>query len=249
MISDAHKIETTQHERVMHVQMNSRVNKLGFDFTSTLAKHLKDADQRDDIAVIVLSGNERAFSVGAALDELIDLSPDTVDEWLAPWEVVSSLQKPILMALHGHVLGGGLEIALMGDVLISTPETFFAQPEIKLALLPGCGGTLRLLQTIGYHQAFDMIASGRTVSSKEAYHLGLVHHVIEHEKLLPYVLEKAQKMAEHPLECLRSIKRVMRKGFDESSLFEQWLCEERRAFKKLLIRKDAKEKLQSFLVK
>lgn len=249
MLSGYQGIETMQHQRVMHVHMNNHVNKLSFEFTSTLAKHLKDADQSDDIAVIILSGNDRAFSVGAALDELIEISPDTVDGWLSPWEVVASIQKPILMALHGHVLGGGLEIALMGDILIATPGTFFAQPEIKLALLPGCGGTLRLLQVLGYHKAFEMIASGRTITSTEAHHLGLLHHITTPENLLPYAFEKAQQLAEHSNEALCAIKSLMRKGFDQAPFFQQWLQNERGAFKHLLIRQEAKEKLRSFLEK
>ena len=239
----------TQHQRVVHIHMNHQVNKLSFDFTSALAHSLREADKKNDLSVILLSGNDRAFSVGAALDELVSMGPDDVDHWLAPWEVVASLQKPIIMALHGYVLGGGLEIALMGDMLIATPQTFFAQPEIKLSLLPGCGGTLRLLQAIGYHRAFDMISSGRTVKSDEAYHMGLLHDVIEKERLISYALETALKMAEYSLESLCAIKALMRKGFDHGSFFNTWLREEREAFKNLLLQKEAQEKMQAFLKK
>lgn len=242
-------ISVVHHDRVCHVHLNNNVNKLSHAFSLELSRALMTADRDPMISAIIVTGSDKAFSVGAALDELIEMSPDDVDNWLAPWEITSSVSKPIIMALDGYVLGGGLEIALMGDILIATDQTFLGQPEIKLALLPGCGGTLRLVEAIGYHRAFEMCALGEMIPAEKAYAYGLINSVVKKQNLLPKAFEIAHSMSHLSIFAIQALKKVLKKGFDQSREHEQRLELERRAFKDLLVSQDAQEGLHAFMEK
>ncbi len=233
----------------LHLILNHGLNKLSYEFSSALAKNLKEGDANPNIRVIVMSGGEKAFCVGAALDELIELLPDQIDNWLAPWEVVSHITKPIIIALDGYVLGGGLEIALMGDILIATDRTLLGQPEVKLALLPGCGGTLRLMQILGYHRTFEMCVMGEIITASKAYDFGLVNMVVKQGDLLTKAFDIASTIEALSLPATKTIKKLLKKQYDGDLEHMHYLEKERKDFKELLLRKDAYEGLRAFMEK
>lgn len=242
----------------MSTQINGRIatitfdqghNKLSYSLTTAVAEALDQADHNPLVAVIILKGGEKAFSVGAALDELVDLKESEVDAWLNPWEKLSHISKPVIVALDGYVLGGGLEIAMMGDVLIATEETFLGQPEIKLALLPGCGGTLRLMRAIGYHKAAEMCLRGDFIPASKAYEYGLINHVVAKNQLSLKIAKVANAMAKHSIPALIATKSLLRQSFDQSPEALAHLKKERTAFNNLLKTQDGREGLKAFLEK
>ncbi len=234
---------------ILHILLNNTMNKLSYEFALCLSRHLLEADDNPECSVIIVSSaNPKTFCVGAAVDELIELSPDELDQWLDPWKSVASLSKPIIMALDGYVLGGGLEIAMMGDILIATKRTLIGQPEIKLALLPGCGGTLHLTQLIGYHRAFEMCVTGDTVHAQKAYEWGLFNALVEPEELLQKALDTAQKIASLSSPAVKATKGLLKKLYDSDYTHQKYLDAERKTFKDLLLR-DAPEGLQAFMEK
>ncbi len=240
-------ISSYRKEGTIHILLQSSVNKLSQSFSLKLAEHLKEADSDKHCKVIVVSSeNPKAFCVGAAIDELISLDPNAIDLWLAPWEVVSTLSKPIIMALDGYVLGGGLEIAMMGDILITTDRALMGQPEIKLALLPGCGGTLRLTELIGYHRSFEMCATGEIISAQKAYEWGLVNTIVKPDELLSKAFDIAKKIEALSGPAIQSIKRILKNLYDSNTPHTHHLQKEREAFKNLFLRKDAHEGMTAF---
>lgn len=242
-------IKVERKKRILHIVLENKLNKLSFEFTKALAQNLDEADKDKDIAVIILQGNEKAFSVGAALDELIDLKDHEIDAWLKPWEKLAEIKKPVIVALDGYVLGGGLEIAMMGDILIATDKTFVGQPEINLALLPGCGGTLRLMQCVGYHRALEMCLRGDFINAEKAYELGLLNHVVSQSQLKTKAFQVAEAIAKHSIPALVQIKSLLRQGFDQSLQHVNRLKAEREAFRKLIREQDGREGLLAFLEK
>ncbi|MBX9977694.1 MAG: enoyl-CoA hydratase/isomerase family protein [Alphaproteobacteria bacterium] len=242
-------ISTHVKGHILHLTLNHGLNKLSHQFSTALAKALEDGDTDPNIRVIIVSGGEKAFSVGAALDELIDLLPDEIDHWLAPWEVVATLSKPIIMALDGYVLGGGLEIALMGDILIGTDRTLLGQPEIKLALLPGCGGTLRLTQILGYHRTFELCVTGELITAAKACDYGLLNTVVRHEDLLKKAFEIGEHIEKLSMPAVKATKKLLKKHYDSSPEHDHYLRSERNTFKELLLLNDAHEGLRAFIEK
>ena len=242
-------IHVTKKDKIATLSFDNGHNKLSFSFTPSLADTLESLDKDPHISVIIVKGGEKAFSVGAALDELAELKETEVDGWLRPWERVAEISKPIIMALDGYVLGGGLEIAMMGDILIATDRTYFGQPEIKLGLIPGCGGTLRLLKCIGYNKSIEMCMRGEFISAPMAYDFGLINHLVTPEQILIKATQVAEAIQKHPAPALIQIKTMMKKLYDTSEADKHHLQEERILFKRLLKTENGKEGLRAFLEK
>ena len=242
-------ITVTYENRIAHIHLNAGVNKLSHAFTKELSQALLAAERAESIAVIIITTNENAFSVGAALDELIELSPDAVNSWLAPWETLSTLKKPVIVAVEGYALGGGLEIALMADILLASDTAQFGQPEIKLALIPGCGGTLRLTQAVGYHKAVEMCLTGEMIDAKRAFSMGLLNHVVPADKLHDKAMEIAKSIAKLSIPSLKALKKLIRSHYDASPSHTHALERERQVFIERLLTQDGREGLHAFMEK
>lgn len=242
-------ITLTKESHITRIHLENGINKLSHTFTKDLSALLMEADQDLETRVIVITTNEKAFSVGAALDELVELKPDEVSAWLAPWETLSILTKPVIVAVDGYALGGGLEIALMADILVASERAQFGQPEIKLALIPGCGGTLRLTKAIGYHKSFEMCLTGEVIDAKRAYDIGLLNHVFPSETLIPKAMAMAQTMAKLSLPALKALKKTLRTHYDSTSDHTHTLAQERKVFIERLLTQDGREGLHAFIEK
>ncbi|WP_322061893.1 enoyl-CoA hydratase [Paraburkholderia sp. J63] len=223
-------------------------------FNDALMDALGDAllafDRDEGIGAIVITGNEKVFAAGADIVAMASWS--YMDVYASNfitrnWETIRQVRKPVIAAVSGIAMGGGCELALACDILIAADNARFALPEIKLALLPGAGGTQRLPRAIGKAKAMDMCMSGRTMSADEAERSGLVSRVVPAESLRDESLALAQTLAGYSAPALMAIKESVNRAF-EASLTEGMLFE-RRQLHSRFASEDAREGMNAFLDK
>lgn len=218
-------------------------------------KELSDAliDFRDDndIWVAILTGSgSRAFCVGADIKEMLPLLNDIRNEWWRmPPTILRGLElwKPIIAAVNGHALGGGMELALACDLRIAAEHATFGAPEVNLGIIPGWGGTQRLPRVIPSAKAAEMIFFGQRIDAQEAYRIGLVNKVVPKEELMTTVEEWAQKLCELPPLAVRASKEAMIRGTGMN--LEDGLMLESRLMDVVVASEDHKEARDAWLEK
>jgi enoyl-CoA hydratase/carnithine racemase len=205
------------------------------------------ADHR--VRVIVLTGGERCFVAGADIREFAEANPIEMyrrhTEHL--WAAIAGCPKPVIAAVNGFALGGGCELAMHCDIIVAGQSARFGQPEVKLGLMPGAGGTQRLIRAVGKFQAMRIALTGCLVTAPQALAMGMISEVVEDERTLPRALELASEIAALPPLAVAQIKEVMLLGADLP--LESALALERKAFQLLFDSKDQKEGAQAFLEK
>jgi enoyl-CoA hydratase len=201
------------------------------------------------IGCIVITGSEKAFAAGADIKEMAGLSfPQTyLDDFITSWDGLARARKPIIAAVSGFALGGGCELAMMCDFIIAAETAKFGQPEIKLGVIPGAGGTQRLTRAIGKAKAMDLCLTGRLMDAAEAERSGLVARVVPAHDLLQIALEAATTIADMSLGAAMMAKECVNRA-DETSLAEG-LRFERRVFHALFATADQKEGMTAFVEK
>ncbi|MDG2001112.1 MAG: enoyl-CoA hydratase-related protein [Alphaproteobacteria bacterium] len=238
-------------ERVILITLHrpEALNALSRDLIDDLYHALDNAEQDKKISLIILTGSSKAFAAGADIKEMNSKSfTDLInDDFIKPWEKISSCKKPTIAAVDGYALGGGCELAMMCDLLIANENTKFGQPEINLGVFPAAGGTQRLPKAIGKAKAMDMILSGRMMGAVEAEKLGLVSRIISSENFLDQVLEIAKEISEKSLPALIMAKDAINSSYDTS--LSQGIIYERRLFRSAFSLDDQKEGMQAFIEK
>jgi enoyl-CoA hydratase len=238
------------HGRVGVITLNrpQALNALCDQLTSELDAALSAFDADPAIGCMVLTGSAKAFAAGADIKEMQARQfPATfIDEFLN-WGAIAKKRKPIVAAVAGYALGGGCEIAMMCDVIIAADNAKFGQPEIKLGVTPGAGGTQRLTRLIGRAKAMDLCLTGRMMDAAEAERSGLVSRVVPAGELLTVALDVASTIAAMPLAAVLAVKECI-KRVDEVSL-EEGLLFERRAFHSMFATHDQKEGMAAFAEK
>ena len=206
-----------------------------------------DADQ--GIGAIILTGNEKAFAAGADIKEMATLSFSEVfdADFFAAWSKLAAVRTPTIAAVAGYALGGGCELAMMCDVLIAADTAKFGQPEIKLGVLPGMGGSQRLTRAIGKAKAMDLILTGRTIDAEEAERSGLVSRVVPAADLLTEAKAVATTISQMSRSAARMAKEAVNRAF-ESTLTEGLLYE-RRLFHSAFATDDQTEGMAAFTEK
>lgn len=207
-------------------------------------------DNDENIGAMVLTGNEKAFAAGADITAMQDFTYEDVykgDYIGGAWEAITRIRKPIIAAVSGYALGGGCELAMVCDTIFAAENAKFGQPEIKLGVIPGYGGTQRLPRAIGKAKAMDLVLTGRMMDAEEAERSGLVSRVIATEKLLDEAIEAAQTIASMSLPSVLMAKECVDMAF-ESSLHSSLLFE-RRNFHALFSIEDQKEGMKAFVEK
>ncbi|WP_125079414.1 enoyl-CoA hydratase [Mycobacterium sp. P7213] len=206
-----------------------------------------DADP--GIGAIIITGSAKAFAAGADIKEMADLSFAEVfaADFFAAWSKLAAVRTPIIAAVAGHALGGGCELAMMCDLLIAADTAKFGQPEIKLGVLPGMGGSQRLTRAIGKAKAMDLILTGRTIDAAEAERSGLVSRVVPADDLLAEAGKVAATIAGMSLSAARMAKEAVNRAF-ESTLAEGLLYE-RRLFHSAFATEDQTEGMAAFTEK
>ena len=198
---------------------------------------------------IVLTGGDKVFAAGADINDF--LTTGTADMYLRRseryWRAITHCSKPIIAAVNGYALGGGCELAMHADIIIAGKSAKFGQPEIKIGLMPGAGGTQRLFRAIGKHKAMKMVLTGDMISADEADTMGLVSEVVEDEATITRAIEIAEQLSKYSPIALAQIKEVATLGADMP--LEGALALERKAFQILFDTHDQKEGAKAFLEK
>lgn len=226
------------------------LNALNDALVDELAAALDDFEADDGIGAIVITGSDKAFAAGADISAMSGW--DYMDVYKADfitrnWERVKTCRKPVIAAVGGFALGGGCELAMMCDILIAADTARFGQPEIKLGVLPGAGGTQRLPRAIGKAKAMELCLTGRLMDAAEAEKAGLVSRIVPADQLLNEALATAETIAGFSLPVAMMIKESINRAY-ESSLNEGLLFE-RRQFHAAFSLADKTEGMQAFLEK
>lgn len=226
------------------------LNALSFALLRQLAQALESLDEDDRCRTIVLTGaGERAFAAGADIKELAIQTPITLTTSNAfePWDRIDRIRKPLIAAVRGFALGGGCELAMACDCIVAGDDAQFGQPEIRIGVMPGAGGTQRLTRAIGRARAMDLILTGRPITAHEALSMGLVSRVVPAEATVREALALASAIAAQPPLAVRLAKEAVRRT-DELPLREG-LAFERRAFFLLFASEDQAEGMTAFVDK
>ena len=219
----------------------------------TLIAELNDAlagfESNPDVGCTVITGSEKAFAAGADVKEMAEKTyvESYLGKFLDGWTRISETRKPVIAAVSGFCLGGGLELAMMCDFIIASETARFALPEITLGIMPGAGGTQRLPRFIGKAKAMDLILTGRMMDAAEAERCGLIARVVAPEKLLDEALAAAARIAGYSLPIVMMAKETVNRA-QESSLAEGARFE-RRLFLSMFATEDQKEGMKAFIEK
>ena len=222
-------------------------NSLNIEASKEIYEGLKELEINSSVRVILIQGNEKKFSPGADIKELNNLSEESAKSkgLFNFFDKIKEINIPIVAAVEGYALGGGMELALLCDIIIASKESKFGQPEINLGLIPGIGGTQRLKNSLGKYNASYLCMSGEIISGTKAYEIGLVSVLLDKVNFLKEVIKIANQIAEKPKSSLIEIKKLISNNY----LLEKGLQEERNSFYSLLNSENAKEGISSFLNK
>ena len=245
-------IVAEKRARVGLVTINrpKQLNALNDSVMKELGSALAAFDADDGVGAMVITGSEKAFAAGAdiaAMKHWTYMDVYKTEYITRDWERLKSVRKPVIAAVGGYALGGGCELAMMCDLVIAADTAKFGQPEIKLGIIPGAGGTQRLPRALGKSKAMDLILTGRMMDAAEAERAGLVSRVVAADKLLEEALAAAQTIAEYSLPSVMAAKEAINRAY-ESPLSEGVLFE-RRMFHSLFATEDQKEGMAAFVEK
>jgi enoyl-CoA hydratase len=242
-------IERDGRVGVVRLNRPKQLNALSGELMNALVGALRELDGDGEIRAIVLAGDERAFAAGADIAELAAGTPISLYEnrRLDAWESVRTLRTPLVAAVSGFCLGGGCELAMLCDLIVASETAKFGQPEAKLGVLPGAGGTQRLTRAVGKAVAMDMILTGRMLSAREALAFGLVARVVAREAWLDEAKRAAAEIAARGPISVRLAKEAIDEAFEAPlSVGVEF---ERRAFYLARASEDATEGLNAFVEK
>jgi len=222
------------------------LNSLCDALVADLAVCLKACEDDGNIGCVVLTGAGRAFAAGADIKEMADKSyvQMTLVDKFAKWECVANCKLPVIAAVNGFAFGGGCEVAMMCDIIYASEKAIFGQPEIKLGIIPGAGGTQRLIRAVGKSKAMEMVLSGSNMSAVDAERAGLVSKVCPHSELLPEALGVAEKIASMGLTSTILGKEAVNAAYEAT--LKQGLRHEKKIFYSLFATKDQKEGMAAF---
>ena len=241
-----------QHDRVLLVRLNrpKQLNALNDALMDELGAALTAADADESIGCIVITGSERAFAAGADISAMASWTYMDVyrtDYITRNWEALRRIRKPAIAAVAGYALGGGCELAMMCDILIAGQGAKFGQPEVKLGILPGAGGTQRLPRAVGKAKAMDLCLTARNMSAEEAERAGLISRVVPDDQVVSEALAMATQISGMSLPIVMMIKESVNRAY-EAPLSEGLLFE-RRVFHAAFATEDQKEGMAAFLEK
>jgi enoyl-CoA hydratase len=237
--------------RVGIVRLNrpQALNALNAALRNDLLAAVEALDVDSEIGCILLAGSEKAFAAGADIKEMAEKSYIDVfsAEYAADYERLTRVRKPIIAAVAGFALGGGCEVAMMCDFIIAADNAKFGQPEIKLGVIPGMGGTQRLTRAVGKSKAMDLILTGRMMDAAEAERSGLVARVVPAASLMEEAMKAAETVAAMSLPSVLAAKESVNRSFETS--LSEGVRFERRVFHALFATEDQKEGMAAFIGK
>lgn len=233
------------------IQLNrpDALNALNIDLMKEVVETLESFDKDSEIGCMVITGNEKAFAAGADIKEMADATAIEMllRDQFARWDKIRKIKKPIIAAVSGFALGGGCELAMSCDMIIASDSAQFGQPEIKLGVIPGAGGTQRLTKAIGKARAMEMILTGKFYTAQDMFNAGLVTKVVPKEVFLDEALELASEICKMPTIAVQLGKESVLKSFDLT--IESGLELERKNFYLLFASEDKFEGMKAFVEK
>jgi enoyl-CoA hydratase len=242
-------VETRGKVGLIRLNRPQALNALNRALVHELSQALDAFEGDGNIGCIVITGSDKAFAAGADIKEMADKT--FVDAFLgdfaATWDRAATIRKPVIAAVAGFALGGGCELAMQCDLIIAAANAKFGQPEIKLGIIPGIGGTQRLTRAVGKAKAMDLILTGRMMDAEEAERAGLVARVVPPASLLDEAIKVADTIASMSLPSVLGAKEAVNRAF-ETSLAEG-VRFERRVFHSLFATADQKEGMSAFIAK
>jgi len=241
-----------QRGRVGLVTLNrpKALNALNDALMNELGAALQAFDADDSVGAMVITGSAKAFAAGAdiaAMAKWTYMDVYRTNYIGRNWETIRAVRKPVIAAVGGFALGGGCELAMMCDIVIAAEDARFGQPEIKLGIIPGAGGTQRLPRAVGKAKAMDLILTGRMMNAEEAERAGLVSRIVPPDKLLDEAVGAAATIAEYSLPSVMMAKEAVNRAYEGT--LSDGVMFERRLFHSLFATEDQKIGMQAFMDK
>ncbi|MFI9586204.1 enoyl-CoA hydratase-related protein [Streptomyces sp. NPDC052236] len=243
------KIERNGRVVTVRLHRPAVLNALSRDLMTELLDVLRPLDRDPGVGCFVVTGSDKVFAAGADIKEMAAKSATEMadEDYFAGWEEFAALRTPKIAAVSGYALGGGCELAMMCDFIIAGESAVFGQPEIKLGVIPGIGGTQRLTRLVGKAKAMDLVLTGRTMDAAEAERSGLVSRVVPDDRVLDEATEAATAIASYGRAAVtaarEAVDRALETGLRDGILFE------RRVFHALFATEDQSEGMRAFLEK
>jgi len=238
-----------KHTALITLNRPKELNALNLQLMTELKDILKALDEDDDVRVIVLTGNEKAFAAGADIKQMagktaIDML--NVDQF-STWDQIKKTKKPLIAAVSGFALGGGCELAMTCDMIVAAESAKFGQPEIKIGVMPGAGGTQRLTKALGKAKAMELVLTGNFLNAEEALHYGLVNKVVPTEMYLEAAAELAEQIAQMSPVAAKLAKESVNRAFETH--LDEGLHFERKNFYLTFASEDQTEGMKAFVEK
>jgi enoyl-CoA hydratase len=242
-------VETKGRVGMIRLDRPQALNALNSALNAELARAVAAFEADAGIGCMLITGSEKAFAAGADIKEMAGLSAVDafVGDFAGAWQAVAAARKPVVAAVAGFALGGGCELAMQCDIIIAADTAKFGQPEIKLGIIPGIGGTQRLPRAIGKAKAMDLVLTGRMIDAAEAERAGLVARVVPAARLLDEAMKVAESIAAMPLPALLAAKEAVSRAFEVP--LAEGVRFERRLFQSLFATADQKEGMAAFVEK
>jgi enoyl-CoA hydratase/carnithine racemase len=234
---------------LVRVNRPEAMNALNLEVRRQLGEAFASFHGDETVRAVVLTGNEKAFAAGADLKEFVDVSP--IDQMKRRveryWQAIADTPQPVIAAVNGFALGGGMELAMCADIIIAGEGAQLGQPEVKVGIIPGAGGTQRLTRAIGKYQAMLLCLTGDFISADEALRMGLVSKVVPDGEVLETAEKMAGRIAKLPPLAVQSAKELVLAGGDAS--LSAAMTMERKAMQVLFASADKKEAMTAFIEK
>lgn len=238
-----------KHIALINLNRPKELNALNLQLMTELKNALQTLDEDDSVRVIILTGNEKAFAAGADIKQMagktaIDML--NVDQF-STWDQIKKTKKPLIAAVSGFALGGGCELAMTCDMIVASETAKFGQPEIKIGVMPGAGGTQRLTRAIGKAKAMELVLTGNFISADEAMSYGLVNKVVPTEMYLEAASDLAEQIAQMSPVAVKLAKESVNRAFETH--LDEGLHFERKNFYLTFASEDQTEGMNAFVEK
>ena len=243
-------VEILENVGVIKFNRPESLNALSSNLIKDLADALKNLESNEKIGAIVITGSDKAFAAGADIKEMQSKSwPQTFsDDFITDgWEQVARCRKPVIAAVAGFALGGGCEIAMMCDFILASKSAKFGQPEIKIGVWPGAGGSQRLTRLIGKSKSMEMCLTGRVMGAEEAERAGLVSRIIPDEELIDEAIITAKQIASMSRPATMMVKDIINRAYETT--LSEGIRYERRMFQASFGTPDQREGMAAFIEK
>ncbi len=241
--------QVEKHVALIQLNRPKELNALNLQLMGELRDALKELDNNDDVRAIILTGNEKAFAAGADIKQMADktaIDMMNIDQF-STWDQIKKTKKPIIAAVSGFALGGGCELMMHCDMIVASESARIGQPEIKIGVIPGAGGTQRLTRVVGKALAMEIVLTGKFITAEEALRAGLINKVVPNEMYLKEAFSLAKQIVDKSPVAIKLAKEAVLAAFNTS--LDEGLIFERKNFYLCFASEDQKEGMKAFIEK